>query len=165
MIWIIQEAQQLEKINPTCKFGVTGGIRPITHLIADSHADTIDYRFNNYSKCNYGPAKTPPFTETATQTSTNATDNYTQSTGNGTVSIPSTMTCDCSFAGAGGRGGAGAFAGGNDACEVAYHPSLNLISGTYDIRIGVDSATPATSISKITYFTNESVPSAGVVLS
>lgn len=87
----------------------------------------------------------------------NATDHYLQFTGNGTLSISSTMTCDCLVAGAGGRGGGGTFAGDGRAGEVVYHPNLTKASGICYIQIGIDSATPTNRISNLTDFKNETV--------
>ena len=81
--------------------------------------------------------------------SVSATDYYIQFTQNGTITIPTNMTCDCLVVGAGGRGGAGAYSGGGGAGEVVYYPSLSLLSGVYNIEIGVDSATTTNRISKL----------------
>ena len=56
-----------------------------------------------------------------------------------------------------GAGAAGGAAGG----EVVYCPYLNITSGIHNIQIGVDNATPAHRISKITFFTSETISALG----
>ncbi|NBP59660.1 MAG: hypothetical protein EBU53_00885 [Proteobacteria bacterium] len=64
--------------------------------------------------------------------------------------LPRNTIVDILLVGAGGRGGINIYAGGGGAGEVVYYPQYPITAGTYDITIGIDSATTANRISKIT---------------
>jgi len=138
-----------------------GTINPINKLeVLNGSINTTDYKFNNNSIFQYAPANTPSFTN-GTQTSINATDYYISFTTNGTLTIPVNMTCDCLVVGAGGKGGTGAYSGGGGAGEVVYYPSLTLLTGIYNIEIGVDSTIVANRISKLKLGTTEIISAQG----
>ena len=121
--------------------------------------NTTDYKFNNNSLFQYTDIS-PTFTNaTNNQISTNVY--YLSYLTNGTLIIPKNITCEAIIVGAGGRGGLSAFAGGGGAGEVVYYPSLTLLSGVYNIEVGVDSVNAANRISKLRLASTEIIKANG----
>ncbi len=79
----------------------------------------------------------------------------------GTITFPITTVVDFLLVGAGGRGGAGFYSGGGGGGEVIYKTSHTFTAGTYSIKIGLDSSTSSTRITKIYQNTTDLVVANG----
>ncbi len=95
------------------------------------------------------PTGNVPTYTNATSTQLNSSTYYLTYITNGTLSIPSSITCDVLIVGAGGRGGTGNYSGGGGAGEVIYYPNFNIPAGSYQVEVGIDSSTPSNRISRI----------------
>lgn len=77
---------------------------------------------------------------------------YLSFTQNGTIEFTESTICDVLIVGAGGRGGVSSTygaGGGGGAGEVIYYPNFNIPTGSYQVQVGIDSATPANRKSSI----------------
>jgi len=115
---------------------------------------SLDYKLNTFNLFNYIPSSPPPIiTGTGnTITSLNNGYAYVKYINNGTLQILQNTMCDILIVAAGGRGGTilnFGGAGGGGSGEVIYYPNFLLNTGTYNIQVGIDSATTSSRISKI----------------
>ncbi len=117
--------------------------------VLNGSINTNDYKYNNNSLFTYLPYQSPTPSGTYTTTTIDANTFVYTFTGTGQLFVPSDAIIDVLLVGAGGRGGINLYAGGGGAGEVVYYPQYAISAGTYDITVGIDSATPANRISKI----------------
>ena len=111
--------------------------------------NTNEIKFNNVDLFDYLPYQSPTPSGIYTTTTIDANTFAYTFTGTGQLIVPRNTIVDILLVGAGGRGGINIYAGGGGAGEVVYYPQYPITAGTYDITIGVDSATTSARISSI----------------
>ncbi len=112
--------------------------------------NTNEIKFNNVDLFDYLPYQSPTPSGSYTSTTIDANTFAYTFTGTGQLIVPRNTIVDILLVGAGGRGGMNIYSGGGGSGEVVYYPQYAISAGTYDITIGIDSATTANRISKIT---------------
>ncbi|NCU72534.1 MAG: hypothetical protein EBY66_05940, partial [Candidatus Fonsibacter lacus] len=136
----------------TCNLGIIQGFinSNITNQQFIPNLNTNEIKFNNVDLFDYLPYQSPTPSGVYTTTTIDANTFAYTFTGTGQLIVPRNTIVDILLVGAGGRGGINIYAGGGGAGEVVYYPQYPITAGTYDITIGIDSATTANRISKIT---------------
>lgn len=136
----------------TCNLGIIQGFinSNITNQQFIPNLNTNEIKFNNVDLFDYLPYQSPTPSGVYTTTTIDANTFAYTFTGTGQLIVPRNTIVDILLVGAGGRGGINIYSGGGGSGEIVYYPQYSISAGVYDITIGLDSATPANRISKIT---------------